>query len=106
MLEGTRQGERIALINAYNDGQEPPIAYTGTANDDSSEIIGRWSIAGQWSGTFIMVRRTDASAQIDVRIAETVGRPSTVPPIRRLDSLPASPRASTMTHILARHRVM
>src|SRR3546814_16089909 len=74
LLQGTRTGAAIALVKVYDDGHQTPIAYTGTANDDSSEIIGRWSIAGQWSGTFIMVRRPDASAKINVRIAETVGR--------------------------------
>src|SRR3546814_6953356 len=73
LLQGTRTGAAIALVKVYDDGHQTPIAYTGSANDDSSEIIGRLSTAGPWSGTFIMIRRPDASAQIDVRIAENVG---------------------------------
>src|SRR3546814_15528782 len=64
LLQGTRTGAAIALVKVYDDGHQTPIAYTGTANDDSSEIIGRWSIQGQWSGTFILVRRPDAGRPI------------------------------------------
>jgi hypothetical protein len=37
-------------------GYERPVAYDGVLASDTTEIEGRWSIAGALSGKFLMIR--------------------------------------------------
>ena len=57
-LSGSRQGNAVAFVKTY-DGSNPhyrTVAYEGTLSGDGTEIEGRWSVPGNWSGKFLMIR--------------------------------------------------
>jgi hypothetical protein len=60
-LNGSRQRSAVNFIKTYH-GTNPyysRIIYDGTVNDDATEIEGRWTIPGDWSGRFLMTRSGD-----------------------------------------------
>jgi hypothetical protein len=60
-LSGSRQGTAVGFAKTYQ-GQSPyygTIAYQGAVNADATEIEGRWTIPGDWSGRFHMTRSGD-----------------------------------------------
>jgi hypothetical protein len=57
-LAGTRSGSAVTFGKTY-DGKLPhyhAVDYVGTLNADATEVEGRWTISGVWSGTFLMIR--------------------------------------------------
>ena len=57
-LAGTRSDSAVTLRKTY-DGKLPhyhAVDYVGTLNADATEVEGRWTISGMWSGTFLMIR--------------------------------------------------
>lgn len=61
-LNGSRRGSAVNFAKAYH-GTSPyygTIVYDGAVNDDATEIEGRWTIPGDWSGRFLMTRSGDA----------------------------------------------
>jgi hypothetical protein len=57
-LIGRRAGSAVTFRKTY-DGKLPhyrAVDYAGTLNADATEVEGRWTIAGVWSGTFLMIR--------------------------------------------------
>ena len=66
-LAGSRQGSAVAFRKTY-DGAVPGyhiVDYAGTLNADATEIEGRWTIAGAWSGKFMMIRPSRAAASAE-----------------------------------------
>ena len=67
-LLGSRQDSAVAFVKSY-DGANPhygTVAYEGTLSSDGTEIEGRWIVAGNWSGKFLMIRpagKTEALAR-------------------------------------------
>jgi len=66
-LTGSRQGRAVTFRKTY-DSAVPGyhvVDYAGTLNAEATEIEGRWTIAGAWSGKFMMIResRTAVSAE-------------------------------------------
>lgn len=58
-LTGERKGRTVRFLKVYlsDSGEDlPPIAYEGTLSSDGEEIEGQWTIPGQWSGRFLMIR--------------------------------------------------
>lgn len=73
LLSGHRDGHAVSFIKRYDDIQRvEPVHYEGTLSADGDEITGTWRISGQWSGSFIMVRRTRPGAVAERKTAETV----------------------------------
>lgn len=74
LIEGRRNGDDVSFVKHYDDFKRArtPVRYSGTVNDDGTEIAGIWTIPGHWSGTFLMVRPKSQSAVIERKIAETV----------------------------------
>jgi hypothetical protein len=57
-LLGRRQDRAVAFVKTY-DGGNPhygAVAYEGTLSADGTEIEGRWTVPGNWSGKFLMIR--------------------------------------------------
>jgi hypothetical protein len=57
-LQGRRQDSAVAFVKTY-DGNNPhyrTVAYEGTLSSDGTEIEGRWTVPGDWSGKFLMIR--------------------------------------------------
>jgi hypothetical protein len=57
-LLGRRQDRAVAFEKTY-DGANPHygrVSYEGTLSADGTEIEGRWTVRGGWSGKFLMVR--------------------------------------------------
>ncbi len=57
-LQGRRAGRLITWLKIY-DGAVPgydTVHYEGGINEDATEIEGKWSIPGNWSGKFLMIR--------------------------------------------------
>ena len=57
-LLGSRQHSAVAFVKTY-DGANPlygTVAYEGTLSPDGTEIEGRWTVPGNWSGKFLMIR--------------------------------------------------
>ncbi len=57
-LQGRRDGGRVSWLKLYDRMLRTydEVAYEGRVNDDATEISGQWSIPGNWSGTFLMIR--------------------------------------------------
>ena len=57
-LQGRRSGSSVKFLKLY-DGSVPgydSVAYEGNVSADGTEIDGRWTVIGNGSGTFLMIR--------------------------------------------------
>lgn len=58
-LEGAREGSEVRFVKTYPPGMSNhnrPIDYAGVVSADATEIEGTWTIRGNWSGKFLMIR--------------------------------------------------
>jgi len=65
-LFGSRQASRVHFTKTY-DGADPSygtVAYEGRLSGDCTEIEGRWTIPGVWSGKFLMIRSAGKEATV------------------------------------------
>jgi hypothetical protein len=71
-LDGRRTGDAVSFVKLYeqDDDLYDDVTYAGTIGAEGHEITGRWSIPGNWSGTFIMVRERDAPAEPEAVTAD------------------------------------
>ena len=70
LISGRHEGASVTFTKVYDDYHQRLIRYSGTVNDDGTEIAGRWDIPNVWGGSFIMVR---ASGTLERTIArETI----------------------------------
>ena len=55
---GTVSSGGVHFVKRYDGSPRGhrAVQYVGTVADDGLEIHGEWSIPGNWSGTFIMIR--------------------------------------------------
>jgi hypothetical protein len=72
VIEGSREGGTLAFIKIYDDLDRPTPHYRGTIKPGGDEIEGEWTIPGNWSGTFLMIRGAKAGAAIERRVSEKV----------------------------------
>ena len=73
-IQGRRTGRAVTWLKLY-DGRfrrYDSVRYEGEINNDATEISGRWSIPGNWSGTFIMIRPRGVAAASNVKATEKV----------------------------------
>lgn len=73
VIEGTRSGTLVRWVKIYDDLSRAPPRYEGTIQADGNEIEGTWHHPGDWSGTFLMVRRGKEEAGEIRRVGEEVG---------------------------------
>ena len=65
-LLGRRQDSAVAFVKSY-DGANPhygTVAYEGKLSADGTEIEGRWTVLGSWSGKFLMIRSAGKSEEV------------------------------------------
>lgn len=57
-IEGVRTGSSVSFTKFMNGsgGMNHAIRYEGALDADFNRIEGKWSIPGDWSGTFFMTR--------------------------------------------------
>lgn len=73
-LTGTTFGDAVTFVKTYDgtNGVKHTVHYDGHLNRERDEIEGRWSIKGDWSGRFLMIRKRGQDAAAKVETAETV----------------------------------
>lgn len=74
-LDGRRFGPAVTFMKLYDEdggGTYDAVAYQGAVDGEGLEITGRWSIPGNWSGTFIMVRERGVEEEIEAEAEEPV----------------------------------
>jgi hypothetical protein len=58
-IEGEHIGSMVRFLKTYDPAHKThglPIRYEGVLTPDGDEIEGRWTIPGNWSGKFLMMR--------------------------------------------------
>ena len=75
-IDGRREGRTVRFVKMYDrfDGDYDAVHYEGVIQSDGEEIEGRWEIPGNWGGTFLMVRASGASEEIELEVEEPVQR--------------------------------
>lgn len=73
-VEGRRIGRAVDFAKTYDEVAlaHYSIHYAGTLAEGGLEIEGRWSIPGETSGTFLMVRDGGAEAEQERQAADEV----------------------------------
>ncbi len=96
VIEGQRTGSQLDFIKIYDDLDRPTVHYSGTIQPGGDEIEGIWTIPGDWSGTFLMVRARREEAAEERKLEEKVPAGRQAAPVRpapiRGASGPESPR--------------
>jgi hypothetical protein len=73
-LVGQRGGSAVTFRKTY-DGELPryhTVDYAGTLNAEATEVEGRWTIPGVWSGTFLMIRPTRKEESVKRKAVQQV----------------------------------
>ena len=74
VIEGHREGALLRFTKTYDDFELLPdiVAYEGRIQPGGDEIEGGWTIDGNGSGTFMMMRKRREAAAEAHKIAEEV----------------------------------
>jgi hypothetical protein len=64
VIEGNRTGSSITFVKIYDDLDRPTPHYHGIIQPGGDEIEGEWTIPGDWSGTFLMIRGAGNEAAV------------------------------------------
>ena len=64
-VDGRRSGSAVRFTKFYDTGSEAfdTVVYEGVLSEDGSEIEGRWTVPGSWSGRFLMLRASEQKAK-------------------------------------------
>ena len=73
-LQGRRSGRSVTFLKTYDDVPEgyDAVRYEGDVNGDGTEIEGRWTVPGNWSGKFLMTRAGQSGVALAQRVEEKV----------------------------------
>jgi hypothetical protein len=72
VIDGQREGSRLRFVKVYDDLGRPTPHYHGIVQTGGDEIEGKWTIPGDWSGTFLMIRGSTAAEELVRKIEEKV----------------------------------
>jgi hypothetical protein len=73
-LSGSLAGHAVSFAKTYDGmhGWMHTVHYDGDLNDDASEIEGVWTIPGEWSGRFLMIRAPGMTETIARQVYDRV----------------------------------
>jgi hypothetical protein len=73
-LDGAIAGSSVTFLKTYDGsgGWSHTVNYDGTLSGDRTEIDGTWTVAGSWSGRFLMIRSSGMSEEVIRRAYEKV----------------------------------
>lgn len=73
-LSGRLAGQGVTFLKMYEAQTDSRdcVSYDGLLDPDGTEIHGRWIIPGNWSGTFLMMRASQAQLMLAQRWAARV----------------------------------
>jgi hypothetical protein len=62
-VDGAHEDHAVSFLKSYDGsgGMRHSVSYDGTLLADENEIDGTWTVAGSWSGRFLMIRNRGAS---------------------------------------------
>ena len=72
VIDGSHEGTSLTLVKIYDDLDRPTPHYRGTVQPGGDEIEGEWTIPGDWSGTFLMIRGARAAQAEERKLSETI----------------------------------
>ena len=72
VIEGSREGSILRFVKIYDDLNRPTPHYHGVIQPGGDEIEGEWTIPGDWSGTFLMIRGSKAGQAEERKVGEEV----------------------------------
>jgi hypothetical protein len=72
IIEGRREGGSVNFVKFYDDLDRPTPHYHGRIQPGGDEVQGEWTIPGDWSGTFIMIRASKEAARAERQVGEKV----------------------------------
>ena len=72
VIVGSRAGNQVRWVKIYDDLGRATPHYRGTIQPGGDEIEGEWHIPGDWSGTFMMMRRRKEEAREERKVGEEV----------------------------------
>ena len=73
VIEGSREGGTLRFVKIYDDLSRPTPHYHGIVQPGGDEIEGEWTIPGDWSGTFLMIRGCEKPGRsVELRVSEKV----------------------------------
>ncbi|HEY1605223.1 MAG TPA: hypothetical protein VGF77_06455 [Allosphingosinicella sp.] len=74
MIAGRRAGCDVHFVKTYDDllPDGAPVDYRGAVAESGDEIHGRWEIAGNWSGTFLMIREGGSKEEAQNRASAEI----------------------------------
>jgi hypothetical protein len=73
-IAGRVTGDEVTFLKTYDVHERgyDAVNYVGRIGDGGLEISGTWSIPGNWSGTFIMIRSRGTPAAVASQVSERV----------------------------------
>jgi hypothetical protein len=72
VIEGSREGSILNFVKIYDDLDRPTPHYHGVIQPGGDEIEGEWTIPGDWSGTFLMIRGGRAEEAVERKVSVEV----------------------------------
>ena len=74
-IDGRRSGAAVTFMKLYDDEKNEDydtVAYQGSVDAEGVEITGRWTIPGDLSGSFIMVRERGVETDVTLEATQDV----------------------------------
>ncbi len=73
-VQGRRTGSAVRFLKLYNATLRAydSVAYEGAVNAEGTEIEGTWTIPGNWSGKFLMIRDGEVALAATKAVKEKV----------------------------------
>lgn len=73
-LQGRRTERTVTFLKMYDGSFRgyDSVRYVGVVSEDGTEIEGRWTVPGSWSGAFLMIRARGIAAPVSEEVGAKV----------------------------------